>query len=372
MKFLQISDLHLGKRLKEYSLIEDQKHVLSEALSDADSLQVDGIFLCGDIYDSTLPSAEATSLLDDFLAQIHQRKLPCFLISGNHDSAEKLHYGQAIFQAEGIHLFTNLTDALTPVRMGDVLIYGLPFTRPADVNAVFGLQTKSYAEALSAVVDKLAIDKSKTNLLLAHQTVLPEKGTLTLGGSEEILGDNGVVVGDVSSVPASLFKDFDYVALGHIHKPQTVAKNARYAGSILKYHRDEAALDKSFTLLEAGPKQVSWSLLPIHPLHDVIHLTGTLEEILHQEADTNAYVFASLTDTSLLDDPMSKLKSKYPYAAWVDYVSRGEGSTLAPKVDIEKVSKQKLFSDFFAAQTGKALSSSQQAVVTALLEEKPQ
>jgi exonuclease SbcD len=371
MKILQLSDLHLGKRLKEYSLIEDQRYVLNQAVDLIDKEPLDAMFLCGDIYDSTVPSAEATALFDEFLTSVHQKHLPIFIISGNHDSADKLHFGSAIFKDEGIHVVTKVEDVLTPIELNGIRIYCLPFIRPADVNYAFATDTKSYSDAIKEVLTRMGVDKTKTNLLLAHQTVLPDKGPLLLGGSEEVLGDeDGAAVGDVSAVPSSLFKDFDYVALGHIHKAQAVATNARYAGSILKYHKDEANNPKSFTLLDVTPKKVVVTPLPIKPWHDVIRLQGTLEQIMAMDADTNAYVFASLLDKTLLDDPMAKLKSKYPYAAWVDYLSNDVVSPDMHIIDVEHVSKEKLFRDFYEAQNGQALSESQSEIIHSLLTEE--
>lgn len=370
MKFLHLSDLHIGKRLKEFSLLEDQRFVLNQALDLAKEEKVDGLFLAGDIYDSTIPSNEATELFDDFLTRVHAMHLPCFIISGNHDSAEKLHFGSAIFKEEGIHVVTRVEEALTPITLQGVNIYLLPFCRPLDINTAFGTDFMSYSDAINDVIKRMAIDPKKTNILLAHQSVLPMNGKLPLGGSEDLLSQDGVMVGDVSTVSVSLFQAFDYVALGHIHKPQMVGANARYGGSILKYHRDEADSEKSFTLVEVEGKNIKISAKPIRFLHDVIHLSGTLEEILAAKADHNAYLFASLKDTSLLEDPMSQLRSVYPYAAWVDYLSHEAVDSPMKKVDIEHVSKTQLFTDFFLAQNGTPLSPEQAEIVTGLLQDK--
>lgn len=364
MKILQLSDLHLGKRLKEYNLIEDQTYVLDEALQAAQDEKVDAIFLCGDIYDTTVPTAEATALFDSFLTKIHKLHLPCFIISGNHDSADKLHFGSSIFKDEGIHVVTKVEESLTPIHLLDAEIYLLPFIRPLDVNCAFGTEYKTYSEAISEVIKRMNVDPAKTDILLAHQMVVPLDGKLPIGGSEEIIAEDGVAVGDVAAVSTSIFAPFDYVALGHIHKPQNVAKNMRYAGSILKYHRDEANIDKSFTIIEAKNKNISVKTLPIHFLHDVIKLQGTLDEILAMDADKNAYVFASLTDKVLLDDPMAKLKVKFPYAAWVDYVSREVVSPEIKAIDVEHVQKDKLFFDFYKAQTGDDITEEQKKLVT--------
>jgi exonuclease SbcD len=370
MKLLQLSDLHLGKRLKEFSLLEDQRYVLNQALALAKDERVDALLLSGDIYDSSLPNNETTALFDEFLSAVHEAHLPTFIISGNHDSADKLHFGSAIFSDEGIHIVTRVADSLKPFPFEGVNLYLLPFIRPLDVNEAFGASDKTYSEALQDVIARMGIDTTKTNLLLAHQMVVPPSGKLPLGGSEDILSEDGVAVGDVSAVPAELFQAFDYVALGHIHKPQTIAKNMRYSGSILKYHRDEANSEKSFTLIEVEGKKITLSTHPIHFLHDVIHLTGTLEEILHAEADKNAYLFASLTDPALLEDPMSRLRSVYPYAAWVDYVSHEVTTPEVPVVDVEHVSKEELFQDFFQQQNGTALTKEQAELVHETLQKE--
>jgi exonuclease SbcD len=370
MKVLQLSDLHLGKRLKEYSLIEDQKYVLDQALTLIKEEHLEALLLCGDIYDSSVPSAEATSLLDYFLTQIHKLHTPCFIISGNHDSADKLHFGSDIFNDEGIHVVTRVIDSLHPFKLGDVNFYLLPFSRPADINVAFNVETKSYSEALSYVVKKMDLKKEDTNILLAHQTVLPTSGKISLGGSEEIMLNDEGDIGDVGAVSSSIFKDFDYVALGHIHKPQTIAKNARYSGSLLKYHKDEANNEKSFTILDITHKKVDVTTSPIKYLHDVVKVEGKLDDILHsRDIDKNAYLFVSLLDKSLLDDPMAKLKVNYPYAAWIEYKSNNSGLTNVHVVDVEKVAKDKLFADFYYAQTKTKLSEEQLKIVASLLKE---
>jgi exonuclease SbcD len=372
MKILQISDLHLGRRLKDFSLLDDQKAILDQALLLMKSPVYDALFLCGDIFDTTVPTAGATVLFDEFLAGLCQTKKPVFIISGNHDSAEKLHFGSAIFALENIHIVTHVEDSLTPVRLSeDIQVYLLPFIRPLDVNEAFATEFRTYTEAIGYVLSKMAIDTTKTNLLLAHQTVLPMEGELTLGGSEDIASLDGVSVGSVDSVPAALFKDFDYVALGHIHKPQTIAKNARYAGSIYKYHRNEADNPKSFTVIDVQKKTIIISTVPIVPIHDVIKIEGTMEEILKSNRDTNAYVFASLTDKALIEDPMAKLRTKYPLTAWIDYVDRESVlPTLATTVKVDSVSRKKLFADFFKTQNGQEMSDYQKQIVEENLPEK--
>jgi DNA repair protein SbcD/Mre11 len=371
MKILQLSDLHLGKRLKEYSLIEDQRYVLNQALDLIKEEKLDACFLCGDIYDSAVPTAEATVLYDEFLARLHALGVEVFVISGNHDSADKLHFGKAIFEEEKVHIVTKVEEALVGTPIGDdVVVYQLPFIRSLDVNEAFQTTVKGTSEAIKEVLTRMEIDPQKTNLLMAHQAVFPANGKLAVGGSEELLSEDGYAVGDVTSVDAAIFKDFDFVALGHIHKAQDVSKNVRYAGSILKYHRDEAKSEKSFTILSVEKKKVTYETRPIHFLHDVVEMKGTLDEILQASGDPNAYVFALLEDKALVEDPMAKLKVKYPYAAWIDYASHEVATPDMHVVDVEHVSKEKLFADFYQSQNQEPLSPEQASIVHDLLGKK--
>jgi DNA repair protein SbcD/Mre11 len=368
MRFLHLADLHLGKRLKEFSLIEDQRFVLNQAVQLIQDEAMDGVFLAGDIYDSSVPSAEAMSLFDDFLTALNQAGVPVFIISGNHDSADKLQFGGRIFKKNKIYVCTDVKDALTPIVLGDVCIYLLPFIRPIDVNDAFQSECGNYSEAIQEVLKRMAPDPKKTNILLAHQMVLPLSGSLLAGGSESVSSiSDGVIYGDVTSVSASLFQDFDYVALGHVHRPQNIAKNARYPGSILKYHKDEATLEKSFTVVDIEGKTISLSIRPERYLHDVIHLQGTLAEILSMKADENAYVFATLTDPSTLEDPMGKLRRRFPLAAAIEYVARGDGASLTNLPSIEKESKEDLFASFYQSQNGQELNEKQQQTIHRLL-----
>ena len=368
MRFLHLADLHLGKRLKEFPLIDDQRFVLNQAVDLIRSEHLDGVFLAGDIYDSSIPTAEATSLFDDFLTEINCLGVPVFLISGNHDSAEKLEFGGRIFAKNGIYVCTDVKSALKPITYQGINIYLLPFIKPIDVNFAFNTTVKTYSEALSEVINRMAVDPRKTNILLAHQMVLPVNGPLLVGGSESALNaQDGVAIGDVTSVSASLFSMFDYVALGHVHRPQTLAENVRYPGSILKYHKDEANIEKSFTIVDIEGKKVTLETRPERYLHNVVVANGTLEEILKAPLDQNAYLFAVLKDTTTLEDPMGKLRSRYPYAAAVEYERLDGGIASIEKIDIEHQDKEELFSDFFQKQNGKAMDGGQQETIHALL-----
>ncbi|MCR4561937.1 MAG: exonuclease SbcCD subunit D [Bacilli bacterium] len=371
MKFLQISDLHLGKRLQEYNLLEDQRYILDDALKYVDSLKIENVLLCGDIYDNSSPSGEATRLFDYFLNELFKRRINTFVISGNHDSSDKLNFGSRIMDSAGIHIVTKVKNCLVPFEVGDYRVYLLPFIRPADVNNAFDADCHNYGDAIKEVLSRMNVDKSKTNILVAHQTVLPSNGDpLEIDGSEEIMVRDGKVIGDVSSINASIFSDFDYVALGHIHKPMNVASNVRYAGSIFKYHKDEAKTEKSFTLIELDGKDKKIETLPIHFLHDVVCLEGTLEEILKMEGNRSAYIFANLKDKDLIEDPMVKLKAVYPYAAGIQYVNRSSGMSSIERIDVQSMTPQELFAKFYQMQNEEELSDFQKEIIEQLLGKK--
>lgn len=368
MRFLHLADLHLGKRLKEYSLIADQQFVLQQAVDLIRFEHLDGVFLSGDIYDSSVPTAEATTLFDDFITAVNAQGVSLFIISGNHDSSEKLEFGGRIFSKNGIYLSTNVESALTPISFKGINIYLLPFVKPIDVNDAFKTNFKSYSEALQGVITRMAVDPTKTNILLTHQMVLPSNGSLLAGGSESSFASvDGQVIGDVTAVPVSLFSSFDYVALGHVHRPQTISTNARYPGSILKYHRDEAGIEKLFTIININGKKVMIETRPEKYLHDIVVLKGTLDEILHANVDEEAYVFAVLKDSVTLDDPMGKLRARFKYAASVEYERLDQGIASIERADIEHKSKEELFSEFFAQQNGKELNPKQKETIHSLL-----
>ncbi|MFA6829812.1 MAG: exonuclease SbcCD subunit D [Bacilli bacterium] len=371
MKLLQISDLHLGKRLKEFSLFDDQKSILNQALQLMKSKEIDSLLLCGDIYDTTTPSSEATSLFDDFLSQLDEIGKPVFIISGNHDSADKLHFGSSIFRRRGIHIVTRLEDSLKPIVFNNVNFYLLPFIRPIDVNDFFDLKDnerkKTYQEAISYVIEKMNINTSETNIILSHQMVIPSSGQLSLGGSEDIPENQGYAIGGVEAINASVFQDFDFACLGHVHKPQNVSKNARYAGSIYKYHRDEANYVKSFTIVDVSGKTVSYLEKPISFIHDVIKVKGSLDEILAMDLNKNSFIFCILTD-SYIDDPMAKLRAKYPLIAGLEFEKsiKAENSE-SEVINVQAYTKEELFDIFYQKQNGEQMTEFQKNLVHSLL-----
>lgn len=250
MKLLHISDLHLGKRINEFSMLEDQKYILRQILSLAETEQTDGVIIAGDIYDKPVPSAETVQTFDWFLTGLADKGKQVFAVSGNHDSAERIAFGAQLMRGRCVYISPVYAGVTAPIALtdeyGELYIYLLPFIKPAVVRYVLEKEgeaelPKSYQEAVKLAVERMQVDSAKRNILVAHQFV-------TGAGrceSEEI------AVGGLDNVDADIFDRFDYVALGHIHSPQWIMREAvRYCGTPLKYSFSEAEQEKSVTILE--------------------------------------------------------------------------------------------------------------------------
>ena len=371
MKFLHLSDLHIGKKLNEYPLYEDQRFVLNQAISLAKEQNVDAIVIAGDVYDSGAPTAEAMDFYDWLLASLHELGKPILIISGNHDSAERLHVASTILRHSQIYIVTRVEDALAPVEIEGVRFYLLPYFRPSDVNYAFGTECRTYEAAMSAVLEKLNLDLDKPNVLVTHQSILPVGAKIESSGSETALDiDTSGSVGGTETIDVSLFSAFDYLALGHIHKAQFIAENARYPGALLKYHVKEANAKRSFTIVEMKGKDVHVEEHPLVLMRDLLIVEGTLEDLLHGEGNEKDYIQARLLDEATVDSPYNKLKAKYPYLLGLDY-ARALPSFVeeADFENVEDVRKEDLFATFFEKYGGRALEEDERALVEKILEE---
>ena len=379
MKLLHIADLHIGKTMNGFSLLEDQRYALAHVIEIACERNVDALLLAGDLYDKTTPSAEAVALLDWFFDQVLDAGLTCFAIPGNHDSAERVAYAQGPLAREGIYVAPLFEGKLEPIRMedeyGTVAFWLLPFLKPANVrplypNAEIGTD---YTEAVRAVLQANPPAADERNVLLCHQFVVS-------GGSEPLRSDSELQVGGLDAVDVGVFEAYDYVALGHIRRPQRIGRDAvRYAGSLLKYSASEAAYPKSAALVELGRigQPPAIELAPIPPLHDMRCVTGPLEELLAPEvagsADTQDYLYVTLTDENPRIDTLARLRSVYPNVMALEYVR-----TAAPRIDESvasaKPEEQKLpdafqmFEEFFERQTGSPLTRQQEKLARETLD----
>lgn len=372
MKLIHLSDLHIGKRVNEFSMIEDQKYILKVILNIIDDEKPDGVLIAGDVYDKSVPSAEAVQLLDDFLCRLAERKLPTYIISGNHDSAERLSFGGRLMDMSGIHLSPVYNGKVEPFTLtdeyGKVNIYMLPFIKPVNVRRFFpDSEIESYTDAIKIAVDSMNVDEKERNIIVTHQFVTGASRS----ESEEIS------VGGSDNVDASVFDAFDYVALGHIHGPQKIGRESvRYCGTPLKYSFSEANHKKSVTVVEMGEKgKIEIRTVPLVPKHDLREIKGKYEEILLKEnyegTNTEDYIHITLTDEEDIPDVMNRLRVIYPNIMKLDYDNKRTRSNQAvgKAEGVEKKSPLELFSEFYYDRNGQTMSEEQTAFMQNLIEE---
>lgn len=366
MKLIHLSDLHLGKRVNEFSMIEDQKYILNQILGIIDEEQPDGILLAGDLYDRPVPSAEAVQLLDSFLTRLAKRKIPVYAISGNHDSAERIAFGSHIMSSSGICM-SPVYDGKTAKyclmdNYGEVWIHLLPFIRPAVVRHVFAgeegaEEIRTYQEAVQAAVEHMDLDTEKRNVLVAHQFVV---GAMSCDSEE-------ITVGGIDQIEGAVFRDFDYVALGHIHSPQNVGNDRiRYCGTPLKYSFSEAGQQKSVTVVELGEKgTLEVREIQLKPLRDMRKLKGTYMAITslsnYQDTNTEDYVQITLTDEEDIVDGMQKLRTIYPNLMRLEYDNcrTRENQKVTGTETVEKKSELEYFEEFFELQNNQPMNEEQ-------------
>lgn len=371
MKLIHLSDLHIGKRVNEFSMLEDQKHILDNILDIIGNEAPDGIIIAGDVYDKSVPSAEAVQLLDSFLCRIAERKIPAYIISGNHDSAERLSFGGRLMDASGIHISPVYNGSVTPLQLSDeygtVSIYLLPFLKPVNVRRFFpDAEIESYTDAVRVAVENMNIDKSGRNIIVTHQFVT---GALR-SDSEDIS------VGGSDNVDASVFDGFDYVALGHIHAPQKIGREAvRYCGTPLKYSFSEAKHEKSVTVIELREKgKLEIRTVPLEPLRDMREIRGRYEDIVLRDSylgtNTDDYVRVTLTDEKDIPDAMNRLRVIYPNIMKLDYDNTRTRSNriTGTSGDVERRSPLELFSEFYEKQNNQPMTEEETAFVSRLIE----
>lgn len=371
MKLIHLSDLHLGKRVNEFNMLEDQAHILFEILNTIDKEKPEAVLIAGDVYDKSVPSAEAVGLFDDFLCRLSKRGLEVFIISGNHDSAERMAFGARLMDGSGIHLCPVYDGKVEPISLedqfGKVNFYMLPFIKPAHVRAAFPeAEAGSYTEALRLAVDALGMDMDSRNVLIAHQFVT---GALR-SDSED------VSVGGLDNVDAAVFEGIDYVALGHIHSSQNCGgENIRYCGTPLKYSFSECGHEKSVTVVELFEKgRMELRTIPLIPRRDMREIRGSYMELTaksyYEGTATEDYLHITLTDEEDIPDGIGKLRSIYPNIMKLDYDNsrtRAGFSDLG-EADAEHKSPFQLFSELYEKQNGQAMSDEQTEFCMTLME----
>ena len=372
MKLIHLSDLHLGKRVYEYSMLDDQAFILKCILNLIDEEKPDGVLIAGDVYDKSVPSAEAVRLFDRFLSDLAARALQVFVISGNHDSPERIAFGSSIMDSKGIHMSPVYGGSVEPVALsdayGEVNIYMLPFIKPAHVKSVFeDAQIAGYTDAVRCAVEHMRVDPAKRNVLVTHQFVTGAKRS----ESEDIS------VGGTDNVDASVFEPFDYVALGHIHSPQNCgSEHIRYCGTPLKYSFSEAKDRKSVTVVELNENgAVSYRTRELTPRRDLVELKGTYAELTDRRfyektAWAEDYVHVTLTDEEDIPDAIGKLRSIYRHLMKLDYDNKRTRSrtVITGDSDMEQKSPFELFADFYEQQNNQPMGEEQAAFMRALIE----
>lgn len=370
MKILHLSDLHFGKRLNNFSLLEDQYHINQQIFKLAEDTHIEAVIIAGDVFDKQIPSAGAIQLFDDFLNFWAELNLPVFIISGNHDSAERLSFGANIFSNSNIYISPVYNGQITPITLNDaygkINFYLLPFIKPATVRPFFpDEKINSYTEAVQTVLKKLPLNKNERNILIAHQFVTGA----VLSDSEEI------VIGGLDNIDAHIFNSFDYVALGHIHTPQTILRDTiRYCGTLLKYSFSEANQQKSATIVNIKTKgQIDIDTYPVKPLHDMRKIKGTYAELTSRQTyintDTNDYILATLTDEEDIPDAVNRLRSIYPNIMQLNYDNtRTRTSRNIETIDTNTTKAPlELFNEFYKLQNNQPLNEIQSQIIQDLI-----
>lgn len=372
MKLIHLSDIHLGKRVNEFSMLEDQAHILKKILAVVDEEKPNGVLIAGDVYDKSVPSTEAVQLFDDFLVRLAKRKLPVFIISGNHDSPERLSFANRLIDAVGIHLAPVYNGVVEPITLSDeygpVNVYMLPFIKPAHVRGFFpDTEITGYSDAVAAAIGRMNIDKTQRNVLITHQFVTGAQRS----DSEELS------VGGTDNIGAEVFCDFDYVALGHIHGPQNMdSGRIRYCGSPLKYSFSEAAQQKSVTVAELKEKgALEIHTVPLIPRRDMVELKGSYQQLTLRESYENTtyqedYTHITLTDEEDIPDAVAKLRAVYHNLMKLDYdnTRTRHSAAISGAENVETRSPIDLFAEFYELQNGLPMSAEQTELVASLIE----
>lgn len=373
MKFLHLSDLHLGKRLNEFSMLEDQEYILTKIINIVDDEKPKAVIIAGDVYDKSVPSAEAVELFDDFLVRLSKRNLDVFVISGNHDSAERIAFGGRLMDKSGIHMSPVYDGKVEPITLtdefGEINYYMLPFVKPSNIRRFYpDDEIATYTDAMRVAIDNMGIDPAKRNVLITHQFVTGAIRT----ESEDIN------VGGTDNVDAHVFENFDYVALGHIHRSQKCGRESiRYCGTPLKYSFSEAKDNKTVTVVNIREKgDIELNFVPLVPKRDMVEIRGkydelTLKSFYEGTTYNEDYMHITLTDEEDIPDVLTKLRVIYKNIMKLDYDNNrtrhvaqiGGATEVNVKTPIEH------FAEFYELQNGQGLNEDQTTFMLGLIEQ---
>ena len=370
MKLLHLGDLHLGKSLLDFGFKDDQKYILNQILSIVEDKKIDAVLLAGDIYDRAIPSEDATWLLDYFLSSLVKLDVSVYMISGNHDSDERLNFGSSLFKSNKVYISSKFDGTLHKNTekddFGEIDIYLLPFVKASQVESFYPEEhLKSYEAAVRTIIDNTDIDTNKRNVILAHQFVVNSNSDPVVSGSE---GVSVKTVGLVEKISYKCFDEFDYVALGHIHSGQSVGRETvRYSGSPLKYSLSEADSCKSVPIITLGEKNVKSDnketnveveLVPLKPLRDLRHLKGKMKDLLDKNNITSPEDYVTLTDEDPIENAMALFQQEYPYTVRIEYDNSytKEVDSDSGAVNAEDKSFSELIGDFYEMMYGQKIS----------------
>lgn len=371
MRFLHLSDLHLGKSVHEFSMLEDQEYILNVILGIADEEKPQAVLLSGDVFDRTVAPTEALRLFDDFLDGLVRRNIEVFIISGNHDSADRLAFGSRFMDRSGVHISRVYDGQITPFMLtdenGEINIYLLPFLKPVQIRRFSpDTQISNWTDAVKAVIEHLSVDENKRNILLAHQFVT---GSTTCDSEE-------INVGGVDNVDSEVFVPFDYVALGHLHRAQNIGRETvRYCGTPLKYSFSETHHKKSVTVVDFAQKgSITIREILLVPKRDMKEIKGKYLEITareyYQNFNTEDYFRITLTDEDDQPDAIGKLRVIYPNLMWLDYDNKRTrtDSSVTGIADASQYTPFQLFDMLYEEQNGQPVSDTQRDLLNELIE----
>lgn len=372
MKLIHLSDLHIGKKVNEFSMLEDQQYIFEKIIQIIDEQKIECVLIAGDIYDKSIPSKYAVQLFDDFLTKMAKRNIPIFIISGNHDSAERIAFGSKLMCQSKVYFSPAFEGDIKPILLrdeyGEIAVYMLPFIKPAIVKNIYEYaDIESYNDAVKIAIEHMDIDKNRRNILVAHQFVT----------EAETSESEDISVGGIDNVDACVFDDFDYVALGHIHKPQHIYRDTiRYCGTPLKYSFSEAKHKKSVTIVTLKQKQnIMIDTIELIPKRDMCEIKGYYQEVTalnyYQNMNTQNYMHIILKDEQDIADAMAKLRSIYPNIMRLDYDNKRtqNNQIIQTTQNIENKTPLQLLQQFYEIQNNDVMNKQQTMFCSKIMEE---
>ena len=371
MKFVHISDLHIGKRLSEFPIVDDQRYILERIVDIVRDESPDGVLIAGDVYDNTTPSSESVQILDDFLTALSDTGSKIFMISGNHDSPEKIGYGSALFRRNGIHIAGRFDGSISPIRFDDkdgrsAEVFLIPFIRPFVVKRRFpDADIKDYTDAMRAILENSPSMGLDFKVAVAHQFVTSSHGDPSTCESEDPR------IGDVDSMDVSVFDSFDYVALGHLHTPQHVGRETvRYCGTPLKYSASEVSMDKTVTVIEMDD-EIRIREVPLVPLRDVRKVKGRLEDIIDaakSEPNRDDLIYVELTEETV--NAMERIRQVYPNTLHIKVIRPDNSGYALPDIDdIRALDPMEVFEEMYKRSRGEEMTDEQRRIVRGMMED---